>query len=255
LKAIFLADVHLQGGAGEREKKLLRFLDHLEAGSGRDALREKDPVFPDRLILAGDIFDFWFSRDGRIYPGFAQVVERLSALKRAGVRIGLCEGNHDFFLAEYFSSRLGMEVYPDGTDLDCDGLRLFVTHGDAIDRTNHSYLVLRRFLRSRFAFFLQQLLPLPLLWSVARLSSALSKGMSTETRDRLASVMVQYAMEKFGEGYDGVILGHCHLPVLKEVFCGGKRRIVATLGDWITYDTYLHVEAGRFVMERFAPGD
>jgi UDP-2,3-diacylglucosamine pyrophosphatase LpxH len=50
-----------------------------------------------------------------------------------------------------------------------------------------------------------------------------------------------------------VILGHCHKPLLIEELCDGRRKTFATLGDWITRDSYLLYDDGRFTLNRFPP--
>jgi UDP-2,3-diacylglucosamine hydrolase len=251
MRALFLSDAHLRGPGSAAHEKIFRFFDRIR-GRG-ETIRGRilaDPLTVDLLVIAGDFFDFWFGREAVIYPGFRWVVNRMAALKQEGVRIVLCEGNHDFFLGDYFTERLGIEVYPEAVDLDIDGLRVLVSHGDTIDRDNRKYLALRKFLRSAFALRLQQALPLKLLWGVARLSSELSKGMSGESQDRLAEVMHRFAHGKFREGYDAVILGHCHKPLLCREQGEGRQKTFATLGDWSVHDTYLSYEDGHFSMER-----
>jgi UDP-2,3-diacylglucosamine hydrolase len=254
MRAIFLSDAHLQGPGGTAHEKLIRFFDRLK---GRGHIRcgqvPDDQFTVDHLIIAGDFFDFWFGRGDAIYPGFLQMIERIAALKREGVRIIFCEGNHDFFLDEYFSGRLGIEVYPDAADFEIDGHRMFVSHGDTVDQGNRKYLALRGFLRSSFAYRLQRLLPLKLLWRLARISSQMSKDMSGESADRLVEIMHRFAQGKFQEGYDAVILGHCHKPILREELCDGRRKTFATLGDWITRDSYLLYDDDRFTLHRFLP--
>ncbi|MBU1745010.1 MAG: UDP-2,3-diacylglucosamine diphosphatase, partial [Proteobacteria bacterium] len=58
---------------------------------------------------------------------------------------------------------------------------------------------------------------------------------------------------KFQEGYDAVILGHCHKPTLREAIYDGRRKTFATLGDWISGDSYLSYHDGRFALNRFLP--
>ena len=210
-----------------------------------------DTLTLDHLVIAGDFFDFWFVRGDVIYPGFRPIVNRMVALKQEGVRISLCEGNHDFFLTDYFSHRLGIDVYPDWAEFNLDGLRILVSHGDTVDRGNRKYLALRGFLRVSFARLLQRLLPLVLLWRLARLSSEMSKEMSRESQDRLTEVMYRYSVEKFHEGYDAVILGHSHKPLLRQTLSGDRKKTFVTLGDWITHDSYLLCDEGRFTLQRF----
>jgi UDP-2,3-diacylglucosamine hydrolase len=256
MKTIFLSDTHLKGTTDPAHHRLIRFFEGLrgrEAADGRKSPDERLTV--DHLVIAGDFFDFWFAKGDVIYPGFRPTVERMAILKGQGVRVSLCEGNHDFFLEDYFSGRLGFDVYPEWADFSIDGLRILVSHGDTVDRGNRKYLALRGFLRSPFARILQRRLPLSLLWRVARLSSEMSKGMSDQSADRLAEVMHRFARVKFREGYDAVILGHCHKPLLRQEQRNGRQKTFATLGDWITHGSYLCYDNGRFSLNRFPPDE
>lgn len=256
MRAIFLSDAHLKGLDDAAHPKLVHFFDRLQ-GRGDEGGRSisADALVVDLLVIAGDFFDFWFGRGDAVYPGFQPVIDRIAVLKQQGVRICLCEGNHDFFLGDYFTGRLGIEVYPEWAEFEIDGLRILVSHGDTVDRGNRKYLALRRFLRSRFTRALLRLLPLKLIWRLARLSSEMSKRISGMSEDRLAEIMHRFALGKFQEGYDAVILGHCHKPILREALYDGKPKTFATLGDWMANDSYLSYHDGRFSMNRFLPGE
>jgi UDP-2,3-diacylglucosamine hydrolase len=254
MKTIFLSDAHLKGPGYAGYENFMLFFNRLRGrGWTGDGHSATGTLALDHLVIAGDFFDFWFGRGNAIYPGFRPIVDRMVALKQEGMRISLCEGNHDFSLADYFSHKLGIDVYPEWAEFTPDGLRILVSHGDTIDRGNRKYLALRRFLRGSFTRRLQRLLPLEFLWRLARFSSETSKEMSRESKDRLAEVMYRYSLEKFHEGYDAVILGHCHKPLLREILNGDRRKTFVTLGDWITHDSYLLFDEGRFTLQRFLP--
>jgi UDP-2,3-diacylglucosamine hydrolase len=257
MKAIFLSDAHLKRRSDPGHEKCMRLFASLrgrgvEEGNPGGA----DTVVIDLLVIAGDFFDFWFERGGRVYPEFRPMVERLVELRQSGIRICLCEGNHDFFLADYFSRKLGIEVYPGDAEFMLDGLRTLVSHGDTVDRQNRRYLTLRRLLRSFVAYRLQRVIPLPWLWRIAQVSSKVSKDRFGNEMDagRLSNVMHGFAVEKYREGFDAVIFGHCHLPSFREEEIGGRRRIFVTLGDWIKHHRYLLYENGRFTLNHFLPG-
>jgi UDP-2,3-diacylglucosamine hydrolase len=252
MQTVFFSDAHLKGPGYAGHEKILRFFRCLRGRGGNESVKTAiETLTLDHLVIAGDFFDFWFERGGAIYPGFRPIIDRMVALQREGVRISLCEGNHDFFLADYFSHRLGIDVYPEWAEFHLDDLRILVSHGDTIDRGNKKYLALRRFLRGSFARHLQRLLPLEWLWRLARLSSEMSKEMSRESEDRLAEVMYRFALEKFSGGYDAVILGHCHKPLLREIVSGDRKKTFVTLGDWTRHGSYLSLDEGRFTLRRF----
>ncbi len=234
----------------------MSFLDSLGGRSDAEkGFHEKRILTTDILVIAGDFFDFWFEKKGIIYPEYHQAVDQLIRLRNAGVRIILCEGNHDFFLGDYFAKKLGMEVCTQEILLDMGGLRIHVSHGDTVDRANRRYLALRGFLRSDISYRLQRALPLQWLWRVAQFSSGMSQAMSRGAQEKLVEVMYRFAVERYDRGIDAVVLGHSHEAMLREEWLGGKQRTFALLGDWIEHHTYLVFENGSFAMRSFSTGE
>ncbi len=207
----------------------------------------------DDLYILGDFFDFWFSAGAFVYPEFRDVVDMLADLKERGIRIHICEGNHDFFLAGYFARHLGMEVIGEWATLNLEGHRVLISHGDTVDGKNRRYLLLRSVLRSNFFYKLQRALPLPFLWRIARISSRLSKEMTAESSEALAKKMRTFAQRKFKDGFDAVILGHCHKHLLEETRVNGTKKMLALLGDWVHHYSYLCYEDGNFFLANFRP--
>ena len=260
MKAVFLSDAHLRSNRDKSYHVLLHFLNHLDCPTGREPSAKTagadDTRHPraDNLFLVGDIFDFWFCRNDRVYPDFLPVIEALAALKKRGVHITFFEGNHDFFLKSYFSGKLGMDVIEEWGDFRVDDLHFLVSHGDTVDQSNTGHMMLRNFLRSRFASTLQQFIPVPVLWEMARTSSTISRNMSPGQEEAIKEKMLIFAMKKFEEGYDAVILGHAHKPFLKnDIVMEGRRKTFAALGDWISYFSYLCYEDGRFDLKYYRP--
>lgn len=257
MKAIFLSDAHLKRSSDPGYGALMSFLGRLK---GPDIERGVVPAASSRgevlsititdLFLVGDIFDIWFSKGRRIYPEYERIVGRLGALKQSGVDIHFCEGNHDFFLKDYFSDVMGMHVYEDWAIIHRDGRKFLIGHGDLVDQTNRQYLRLRKIMRSGVIYHLQRLLPLSLLWGMAWRSSSMSKELMAGAEEQIYEKMRQFADDRFKEGFDAVILGHCHKAWLAERTIDGRRKIFATLGDWIRHDSYLHYVGGEFILAK-----
>jgi len=271
MKVLFISDAHLQTRHTRGYQNLLAFLGSLRGkgngngtgngnGNGKAVVRPGDskgdqkPITDvDDLYILGDFFDFWFSTGDFIYPEFRDIVEMLRELKERGIRIHLCEGNHDFFLADYFARHLGMEVITDWATINLEGKRVLISHGDTVDDRNRRYLLLRRFLRSSFFYKMQKAMPVALLWRIAQLSSRASKGLTAETVDALARKMRIFSKRKFRDGFDAVILGHCHGHLLETSTVNGKQRIMVLLGDWLRHYSYLCYEDGNFALATFRP--
>jgi len=257
MKAVFLADVHLRKANDERSLQLLSFLDDIKEGQVR-YLVDPDAVAGvvakiDDLFIAGDLFDYWFCERDYVNPEFRFIINKLIELQKAGIRIHLCEGNHDFFMTDYFGNVLGMNVYEEWADLPIENMKALITHGDTIDRENKFYLTLRRIFRSRPFYHLQRLVPAHLRWALAGLSSQTSKKINIEKGEALAEKMMAFALEKFQSGYDVFITGHCHVPLLRHYYFDGRRKTFAALGDWIRHYSFLYYENRKFTLGYYKP--
>ncbi len=267
MKVIFISDAHLQTRNARGYQTLMEFLDCLKgslkgSNNGKDRGNKEMNGINDRngnitcvddLFILGDFFDFWFNKGAYIYPEFGAIIDSLANLKDRGVRLHLCEGNHDFFLADYFEAELGMEVITEWASVNLDGRRILISHGDTVDERNRKYLLLRRFLRSRFLYKLQRILPVSFLWRIARISSKLSKELPEKSADALADKMRAFSLRKFKDGFDAVILGHCHKHLLEEPVINGSKKTFSILGDWIGQYSYLCYEDGGFTLAKYKP--
>lgn len=261
MKALFISDAHLHTRNTPGYRSLLEFLDSLEgknngaAKTGQRQNNAKNGVIKfsdvEDLYILGDFFDFWFSTGVFIYPEFRDVVEMLANLKDRGIKVHLCEGNHDFFLADYFSRQLGMEVIREWATINLEGRRVLISHGDTVDSQNRRYLLLRSLLRSSFFYKLQRALPISFLWRIAQISSRLSKKLTVETTDNMAKKMRRFAQRKFKDGFDTVILGHSHKHLLEISEVSGVKKTLALLGDWEQHSSYLYYENGNFSLATF----
>jgi len=230
VKAVFLSDTHIKSSSEPQYKPLLEFLEHIRGW--------------DHLFILGDFFDFWFCDSSNIFPDFRPMIEKLLEIKSSGTTVSLFEGNHDFFLKDYFAGQ-GIDIYPEWAEFRLDDKKLLLAHGDLVDTENRKYLFLRTLLRSKLFYGFQKLIPPRLRWKLADLSSNASKSFP-EPREDLALKMESFGRSKLQEGYDAVILGHCHIPVLKRISINHQERVFCTLGDWITHFSYLSYEGGKF---------
>lgn len=257
MKAIFISDAHLKKSSDERYRKMMHFLEDIKNGNIRVAVNaqtdEADKKTINHLYIAGDFFDYWFCTKDKINPEFKPVINKLIELQKAGIRVHLSEGNHDFFMGEYFHDVLGMEVFEETTEAKLDGLNVLIAHGDMADRSNTRYLFLRNILRSRAFYHFQRLIPAVVRWKLAGLTSTASKDLASEDGHELIQKMNPYIMKKFQEGYDVIILGHCHVPGINYYTMQNRKKTFATLGDWIRHDSFLYYENKNFVLQKYRP--
>jgi UDP-2,3-diacylglucosamine hydrolase len=257
VKAIFISDAHLKRSSDERYRQLIHFLNDIKAGKVKTffnpGAKKIAPVYIDNLYIAGDLFDFWFCRKENIYPEFGLIIAKLIELQKAGIRIYLFEGNHDFFMGEYFRDVLGMEVSDEWANLKLDNKNVLIGHGDTADRTNVLYIVFRKILRSRAFYCFQRFIPASILWGIASLGSAVSKELNKENGDELFEKMTSFALAKLRENYDVVIFGHSHKPIARYIEIAGKEKTFIGLGDWIKHYSFLYYEDGKFNLGYYRP--
>lgn len=257
MKAVFIADAHLKDSRDLNYQKLLRFLSLLihpsKAGISVTLKPGVDqPIPADDLFIGGDFFDFWFCRGTTVYPEFLPIIQELTAVRDRGIRVHFAEGNHDFFLSDYFTGILGIEVFREWGTFVLDDRTVLFSHGDTVDRNNIRYLLLRKLLRSPLIHQFQRRLPLELLWKIAAAGSAASNGRYRSSEGNLSEILHSFSALKIQGEIDAVILGHCHKPLLKEFQIEGRRKYTITLGDWIRHFSYLYYQDGNFRLCSFA---
>ncbi len=235
MRAVFLSDAHLWNDRDEGYGRLLHFFNELRGQI-------------DLLVVAGDLFDFWFCDENNLFPEFRPMVEALVDLKEYGADIFFIEGNHDFFLEPALAEK-GIKICRDEAVLELDGWRTYVAHGDLVDNTNRRYLFLRRVLRSDLFYVLQKRIPSALLWRIAQVSSNSSRKYQKKDPKAIVAVMNAFARRKIACGIDAVILGHSHQPLLERIDGGDRQGVLALLGDWIDHYSYLVFEDGLFSLK------
>jgi len=219
MPVLFASDVHLSARRPQRVSAFLEFLH----GPCRRARR---------LVLLGDVFDEWLGDDD-LRPPHAQVLDGLSALTRAGVRVDYCWGNHDFLIGNEFHTLSGCHPLPDESVLEVHGTKVVVLHGDVLCTRDQDYQ------RWRATFtdpqMQQQFLALPFDARVER-AAALRHGSTRATALKPRDIMdvtpeaVRATLERLDARH--MVHGHTHRPGIHAVQLteGAGQRIV--LGDW-----------------------
>ena len=132
MKTVFVADAHLKGQGDPNQAALVKFLSNLKV---------------DNLVMLGDIFDFWTGANMVVERNYSTVLDELLKLKGRGAHIFYVEGNHDFSMGPFFTSKLKARVIPDMGEASLDGKRFLLLHGDTVSMT-FGYMLWRAFLRS-----------------------------------------------------------------------------------------------------------
>jgi UDP-2,3-diacylglucosamine hydrolase len=230
-KVYFLSDFHL--GAPDfssslaREKKIVSFLEHIR----KDAAH---------IIIAGDIFDFWYEYKTVVPKHFVRLLGKLAEITDSGIPVMLFAGNHDMWMRGYFESELNIPVYFEPKTFEWSNKKFYVGHGDGLGPGDHGYKFIKKVFRNQFCQWLFGQMHPTIGMGIANYFSRASRK-KTGASDAVFlgeenEWLIIYAREVLAkEHFDYFIFGHRHLPLNIEL--NDNSRYI-NLGDWITHFTY-----------------
>lgn len=224
------SDAHLGAGPPDKEQKKQAAILELLAKVREDG---------DQLVILGDLFDFWFEYKHAIPKENIDILMALREFSRDGFPIQYVSGNHDFWMGDFFENEMQIEVVRDSIDMEYEGKKLHLIHGDGLAPADKGYRVLKRILRNRLCFWLYRHFPPDWAIPFAKTVSGSSREYTARRDHHFAVDYENYAAKKIAEGFDFVAIGHLHLPVRKE-FEGG---VYINTGDFINHFSYARIDA------------
>ena len=242
-RAIFLADAHLN----QDDIHSRNFLSLVER-----AAAEKVPLY-----LLGDMFDLWFGDPGLTYAFQKPIVERLRRLRGEGLRIYYVEGNRDFYLKREHEGTTFDVVSAGDLQASVGEKRLYLSHGDTVNRADFTYRFWKGISKSRFANDLVAHLPPSIILPMAdRIERNLKRSNRRHRGSFPERECREYAMRLFGNGIDFVILGHFHQERLDRYSREASTKVVAVLPSWKDRWRYFYITAdGAYGFRAFKPGE
>jgi len=219
VRTLFISDLHL-GTKGCQADHILNFLRSYDA---------------DTIYLVGDIVDGWRLKSGWYWPqAHNDVMQKLLRKVRNGARLVYIPGNHDEFLRDYLGISLGgIELADYALHKAADGRTYLVTHGDQFDLVvRHArWLALLGDGAYTAALFLNTYLNVArrklgfTYWSLSSWAKARVKN-AVNYIGRFEELL---AAEAKRHGAHGVICGHIHHPVMRDL----DGIAYVNTGDWV----------------------
>ena len=244
-KLYFASDFHLGAGGYEasrqREDRLVRWLDSIKADAAE-------------VYLMGDVFDFWFEYKTVVPKGYIRFLGKLAELADAGIKIYLFKGNHDMWMFDSFEQEFGATIISDELEIERNGKKFYLHHGDGLGPGDASYKMLKKVFRSRFC-----------QWLFARIHPNFGVGVANSWSRK--SRIAKSKWDKYHEieqewlviasrelvsanHYDFLIFGHRHLPL--EIQINEHSRYV-NLGEWVNYNSYAVFDGDELILCYFEP--
>ena len=231
MSVYFTSDQHITLQFPERGRRFARFLDRLDPRA-------------DRLVIAGDLCDFWFTaREARLAP--ARHEPGLLALKSflgRGGDVTLMAGNHDQHLEWFYRDFLGLSFTPEPLEESFEGLRVRLAHGHLLGGRSEW----KGWMESRL--FLSTFEKVPSLVANS-LAAQLKKYNSRNKKvDNLRHFLVykHYVQSLSQASCDTVVLGHVHQTIFRDIDVPGlpSPLKLAVLGHWFHQSSWLKVDSG-----------
>ena len=216
-----VGDAHLGSADLRDEEAFHEFLDAV-------------PSLASRMIVMGDLFDFWFEYQAVIPRRPFKTLAKLAVLVEKGVAIEVFGGNHDRWGGTFWSEDLGIPFYRDGTGLMVAGRQAWAHHGDGLAEAKLGGKLIHRITRSRLTIGGFSMLHPDLGFKLAdRLSGGLAEAnKSPASMDAAAAAQERYARALLHERPEVqlVLLAHTHRQRLIEVAPG---RFYLNAGQWM----------------------
>ena len=216
--ALFISDLHLQPSTPRTEQAFLAFL------------RRQARQTP-KLFLLGDVFETWAGDDDLATSWNQAITDALRAVSDAGVEIGWISGNRDFLVGDSFAQAAGITLLPDPYVITLAGLRIVLTHGDALCTDDVGYMAFRAQVRQPEAQ--KQFLAMPLAQRKAIIDGMRRDSIAAQKNKSLAIMdvndgAVAALFEQTGTAV--MIHGHTHRPARHD--SGDSKHVRHVLTDW-----------------------
>jgi UDP-2,3-diacylglucosamine hydrolase len=242
-KLYFASDFHLGTGSyassREREDRLVRWLDMIKADAAE-------------VFLMGDIFDFWFEYKMVVPKGYIRFLGKLAELADLGIKITLFKGNHDMWMFDYFKQELGATIISDELEIERNGKKIYLHHGDGLGPGDGLYKLLKKIFRSKLCQWLFARLHPNFGVGIANAWSQQSRIAGTNNQKR--KVAEQEWLEVYSREllqtryYDYLVFGHRHLPL--DIQLNDKSRYI-NLGEWVNYNSYAVFDGEQLTLQYF----
>lgn len=234
----FISDLHL---TPDRPHSTELFTDFIT-----DASR-----YLNKLYILGDLFEYWIGDDGAADLGHQVVETALAKTVDCGTEVYFLHGNRDFLVGDDFATRTGCQLLPDPVIIEPDGLKILLTHGDALctDDIEHQRARAQMLSSKWKTAFLEK--PVE---ERAAAANALRKQSESGKQDKPMAIMDvnQRAVENLMREHNVEIMihGHTHRPAAHEFIADGKLMRRYVLGDWYEQKSSIFLERGRLTLRR-----
>ncbi len=188
----------------------------------------------DKIFILGDLFEFYYGYKGFFYSHHIKLINLLGIISKK-TEVILVEGNHEYNL-ENIKAFVNVEVVKRHRIFLIDSLKVYVEHGDSIDKKDISYRIFRAFLKNRITLkIIDNINPSFLYFMSQKASEFSKKRLKIRSYRGTQREFELFAKKIIDNGADIVVLAHTHKPAIKRF---GKGLYINT-GDFFEHFSYV----------------
>lgn len=206
-RLVVVADAHLGAAPPEDEAALLDFLDTV-------------PRTGDTLLLAGDIFDYWFSYRRLIPRRNFRVAAALTVLARR-LPVLMIGGNHDRWGDSFWSEDAGIRFDAHRIRFAHDGREVLAVHGDGLHEERPGAAWMHKATSSPLVIATYRLIPPDIgFWIADKMGHNLDYGETHPAAVAAAAARQQAwatAQLQGDPSLGAIVMGHTHREAAAEV--------------------------------------
>jgi UDP-2,3-diacylglucosamine pyrophosphatase LpxH len=228
VNTLVLSDVHI-GDINSKYESLFAFLDSQRGQA-------------ERIIILGDLVDFWKARVGRIVN---QSIELLKLIRKEFQVVIYVVGNHDEDISQF--TDLFPETFCLFYKMETPAGHTYLTHGHQFDQ-----LLLSGVRRAQILAWLEgkadQYFGLDIRKFLYSLSKTTHMNLYPKMVDEIEAAALEYCK---ANTYDCVIMGHTHSPT----FWVKEGISYYNIGDWVQHKTALKITDTEMTLLSFDSGE
>ncbi|MEQ8470950.1 MAG: UDP-2,3-diacylglucosamine diphosphatase [Marinoscillum sp.] len=239
-KKVFVAsDFHLgspdHATSQKRERKIIRWLTSIQSEA-------------QAIILAGDLFDFWFEYGEVVPRGYIRFLGKLAELKDQGVEIIVFIGNHDLWMFDYFPNELGIPIIRKPESFRIGKNTMLIGHGDGLGPGDRKFKFFKKIFSNKVAQWFFK-------WAHPDIGIPLAKAWSDSSKNReepfegeQERIFQHCKKVESTTHHDYYIFGHRHLVLNMPI---AENSTYLNMGEWITDSHYIEIDSNSVTLRKF----
>ena len=236
---MIISDTHL-GTYGCHAEELVRYLKSIR---------------PEKLILNGDIIDIWQFSKSYFPKEHIRVIKEITNMLSKGVEVHYIPGNHDEFVRKFCGQTIGNLHIDNKVVLELDEKQSWIFHGDVFDVSmRYSKWIAKLGGQGYDLLILFNRFVNRWLQHFGKDKISFSKRIKDSVKAAVKHVNdfeTTTALIGISNGYDHVICGHIHKPIIKNIKSEDGEITYMNSGDWIENLTSLEYNDGEWTLYRY----